>query len=177
MSIDHTDVQPPTVSPRPHAKKLALRTWGEYSNELDGTMAAWPTIPDTADELISEWHSSVEQPYRVVVPSVRKLDVALSYRPIIDVEATFELCADQVEMETGHLSAVSDVVMHRAYQRIIGLGPGVLPFLLRRIRHDSGHWFWALVAIAGEDPAEDCVSSAAATKRWLEWGRQRGWID
>lgn len=43
--------------------------------------------------------------------------------------------------------------MHPAYQQIIGMGEKALPLILRDLRdRPTGHWFWALNAITGEEP-------------------------
>jgi hypothetical protein len=70
------------------------------------------------------------------------------------------------------------MVTHPAYQRIVGLGPAAIPLILRELRREGGHWFWALHAITGENPvptgSEGRVDQMTAA--WLEWGRQEGYI-
>lgn len=87
----------------------------------------------------------------------------------VNAEVTFENLADQWETETVFESVVTRKALHPAYQRIIGMGPTVVPFILRRLRREPAQWFWALTAITGEDPAfgEDTVEGAAAA--WLAW--------
>ena len=72
---------------------------------------------------------------------------------------------------------VSEMVMHPTYQRIIGVGPRVVPLLLAELQRKSGHWFWALHAITGANPVpEDSQGNLRAmAEAWLEWGRQRGY--
>lgn len=67
--------------------------------------------------------------------------------------------------------------MHPTYQRIIGMGPRVVPLLLAELERKSGHWFWALHAITGANPVpEDSEGNLRAmAEAWLEWGRQRGY--
>ena len=66
--------------------------------------------------------------------------------------------------------------MLRPYQQIIGLGPSVLPLLLRELARETDHWFWALEAIAGQNPvpAEAVGNVAAMAEAWLAWGRREG---
>lgn len=94
-----------------------------------------------------------------------------------DVELLFEQLADQWEMDTELSSRSSDAVRHPAYQQIIGIGSPALPLLLTRLRDNPGHWFWALAAIAREDPAAGANSFDEARKAWLDWGRERHLID
>lgn len=76
------------------------------------------------------------------------------------------------------LSSSTEKVMHPAYQRIIGLGPAVIPLVLRDLEQQGGHWFWALRALTGENPVkpEDAGQVRKMTESWLEWGRQRGLV-
>lgn len=90
------------------------------------------------------------------------------------VAQKFQELAQRWRSETAHLSSVTKQVMHPSYQRIIGLGPAVLPILLQELRRESGYWFWALNAITGEDPVrpEDLGNVPRMTEAWLNWGKQ-----
>lgn len=90
------------------------------------------------------------------------------------VAQKFQELAQHWRSETAHLSSVTKQVMHPSYQRIIGLGPAVLPTLLQELRKESGYWFWALNAITGEDPvrSEDLGDIPRMTEAWLNWGKQ-----
>jgi hypothetical protein len=95
-----------------------------------------------------------------------------------DLERTFRELAGTWRDNTRFLSSVPDRVMHPAYQRIIGLGPAVVPLLLEDLERQPTHWFWALKAITGEDPVarEDAGAIRKMADAWLEWGRQRGYV-
>jgi hypothetical protein len=104
-----------------------------------------------------------------------------AYRfPLVEtsgLEETFFGLAEQWRRETGLLSLVQKMVMHPAYQRIIGMGQPVVPLILRDLEQEPDHWFWALQAITGENPVPseargDLDRMAAA---WIEWGRDRGY--
>ena len=94
------------------------------------------------------------------------------------LEVKFQSLAEQWRKDTAHLSSVTKQVMHPSYQRIIGLGPAILPILLREVAQQSGYWFWALNAIAGEDPVQpdDLGNVQRMSKAWLQWGKQRSLI-
>jgi hypothetical protein len=80
--------------------------------------------------------------------------------------------------ETAFTSTLSQRVMHSAYQRIIGLGPQVIPLILQEFT--SGrveHWFWALIAVSGEDAAVGQQSLSDAAECWVSWGRERGYVE
>ena len=90
----------------------------------------------------------------------------------------FATLADQWYEETGHLSSPSQIAMHPAYQRIIGLGPAAIPLVLDELRIVGGQWFWALRALAGESPvpADSAGKIREAKEAWIRWGRSRGYI-
>jgi len=65
-----------------------------------------------------------------------------------------------------------------SYQQIIGLGPSAIPLILRELENEPGHWFWALAALTGENPAgQGAVGNVEAMRQaWLQWGRERGYL-
>jgi hypothetical protein len=93
-------------------------------------------------------------------------------------ERKFTRLRDEWKAKRGHHSDTLTLVMHPAYQSIIGMGPDAIPFLLRELATRPDRWFWALRAITEEDPVppEDRGNSEAMTRAWLEWGKARGCI-
>jgi hypothetical protein len=89
----------------------------------------------------------------------------------------FEQLTDEWKRDTLGESSFMKIVIHRAYQRIIGMGPPVLPLILRELESEPRFWFWALTAITGEDPAEGEETVQGAADRWLEWGRQHEYLS
>jgi hypothetical protein len=80
----------------------------------------------------------------------------------------------------GPSSSISKFVLHPAYQQIIGLGPAAVPLILRELSEQRlDHWFWALRAITGEDPArpEHAGNLRLLAADWLRWGAENGYID
>jgi hypothetical protein len=94
------------------------------------------------------------------------------------LEALFAELTEQWKRETRLLSSTSAIAMHPSYQRIIGLGPQVVPLILAEMQREPGHWFWALAALTGENPVPpaDRGRVAPMTDAWLKWGRENGWI-
>jgi hypothetical protein len=92
------------------------------------------------------------------------------------IEAEFERLAEEWFGDTQYESSVQEMAMHPAYQRIIGLGKPVLPFILRSLRMQPDHWFWALRAITGQDPVstEDRGRVNKMAESWIRWGRSQG---
>jgi len=97
-------------------------------------------------------------------------------RHVADVCAQFADLAETWRRETAHLSSTTQIAMHPAYQRIVGLGTPALPLIMAELERSGGQWFWALRAITGADPVRPDhrgrVREMAAA--WLEWGRDQG---
>lgn len=94
------------------------------------------------------------------------------------LEQKFADLTEQWQKETAHLSSTLTIAMHPAYQQIIGMGKPVLPLIFKRLIMGSGHWFWALSAITGENPVnpEDAGHVEKMREAWLSLGRERGWV-
>lgn len=82
------------------------------------------------------------------------------------------------EDNTAYLSSMTKIVMHPAYQQIIGMGQVAVPLILSEMRKKPDHWFWALRSITGEDPVLPGHRGRLKqmTEDWLKWGRGKGHI-
>lgn len=78
--------------------------------------------------------------------------------------------------ETKLASTASDLFLNSAYQRIIGLGPDVIPVILGDMQQRPDHWFVALSALTGADPIPEEARGRlrAMTEAWLRWGAEEG---
>jgi hypothetical protein len=92
------------------------------------------------------------------------------------VAETFRKLAEKWHAETAAMSSITNMAMHVAYQEIIGLGPDVVPILLRALEREPDHWFWALRAITRVDPVPDAARGRLAqmAEHWLNWGKEQG---
>lgn len=93
-----------------------------------------------------------------------------------ETRARFESLVSWWRTETSPLSSLHDIILHPAYQQIIGMGESALPYLLTEMATAPDHWGWALRAITGEDPVppEDAGQLDRVAKHWLEWARRAG---
>lgn len=91
-------------------------------------------------------------------------------------ESEFRALADQWQRETRKLSSVEKIVLHPAYQKIIGMGKEALPFIFRELKATRGHWLWALVMITRQDVAKPGQSFREACDEWVQWGEGKGYI-
>ena len=113
------------------------------------------------------------------VEEIHESPVSHGTRSASTLRTRFQQLVTDWKTETRFCSSVSQIAMHQSYQKIIGLGPAVLPLILRELRDHPGHWFWALQAIAHEDPVSesDRGDIRAMTHAWLVWGRRRKLIQ
>jgi hypothetical protein len=93
------------------------------------------------------------------------------------LEQTFRSLVQGWKEERGPSSSTTELAMCPSYQRIIGLGPAVVPLLLRELEREPDHWFWALKAITGADPIppESRGKVREMARLWIEWGRHQGY--
>jgi hypothetical protein len=88
----------------------------------------------------------------------------------------FHGLAAEWKEQSRFLSNSAQMAMLGSYQRIIGMGPPVVPLILDELRREPDQWFWALESITGENPvppeAMGKVQQMAAA--WIRWGNQRG---
>ena len=91
----------------------------------------------------------------------------------------FNRLAEQWTRETGHESFIQRAALHPAYQQIIGMGPRVIPLILRDLEETHRQWFWALRAITGQSPIPDESKGNVRkmTEAWLDWGRLNHYIN
>jgi hypothetical protein len=80
--------------------------------------------------------------------------------------------------ETAAISSTSQRALHPAYQRIIGMGPRVVPLLLEELKTSPTWLFWALKAITNVDPvpSQSQGKLKEMAQAWIEWGRELGLV-
>jgi len=102
------------------------------------------------------------------------LDTAITRQSIA---GQFYELADTWRAESALSSSISEMVQHPAYLRIIGLGPRVLPLLLRDVEQRQEHWYPALSAITGANPVrpQDRGRIDAMADAWITWAKEQGY--
>jgi hypothetical protein len=81
---------------------------------------------------------------------------------------------------TRYRSNMGALRLHPLYQELIALGEPAVPSILRELeREPSASWFGLLNAITGESPVPSELAGHvdAMARAWLEWGRQRGFLE
>ena len=90
----------------------------------------------------------------------------------------FRYLARQWLDETINMSLIEDMILHPAYQELIGMGPTAIPMLLDELERAPNHWFPALRAISGgQNPVadQDAGDLERMTAAWLNWGERNGY--
>jgi hypothetical protein len=93
------------------------------------------------------------------------------------LEERFRRLAAVWRAETAYVSSSTELVAHPAFQEIVGMGPAVIPLLLRELENRTGHWHRALRRITGVDPVApaDRGNIDRAADAWLRWGKEQGY--
>jgi hypothetical protein len=138
--------------------------------------------PSPTDVFLSDESARLATPTRRLAEVGRERGVPMSLTEAESVlwstafAFRFYSLAETWQRECAHLSSLREMVLHPAYQEIIGMGREALPFLLRELERKPDHWDWALRAITGENPVppEHRGRLADIARDWLEWARKKG---
>lgn len=93
-----------------------------------------------------------------------------------ELEQEFNELASVWYRETGKLSSAEQIVLHPAYQKIIGMGEDALPFIFKELQKTRGHWIWALAMITRHDQGKPGMKFREAVDAWLDWGKSNNYI-
>ncbi|MGY6742503.1 MAG: hypothetical protein ACXIUQ_07200 [Cecembia sp.] len=78
------------------------------------------------------------------------------------------------KQETLFQSSGTAVISNSSYRKIIGLGETVLPWIIRELRRNDDHWFYALEKITGKNPIkkENVGNINKMKEDWLDWANK-----
>jgi len=93
----------------------------------------------------------------------------------VNVASEFRKLRLALDRRLGPVGLLRDRLFSAEYAAIVGLGPRVVPLLLKDLQRSVQPWFWALKAITRTDPASDVNPGDFETiaARWIEWGKQK----
>ncbi len=95
-----------------------------------------------------------------------------------DVRERFRQLAAQWKEQSRHMSNVAQMAMLKPYQQIIGMGEAAVPLLLEELQREPDQWFWALEAIAQENPVspQSAGKVHSMAEEWVAWGKRQGYM-
>ena len=134
--------------------------------DLDFESPSWEAgVSQASDQVRHQWGEALTHYYATPISRLTMADV------FHDLVATWR-------EERAFASSVDAMVLTAAYQRIISLGSGVVPLILREMEARPDHWFWALWVLTDADPVPDEKAGdvLAMTNAWLEWGKAAGFL-
>jgi len=96
----------------------------------------------------------------------------------------FKELASQIEEDCILLSSPSQIALHPAYQKIIGMGEKIIPLLIEKLNSTPTIWFWALESITGINPVPKVHRGDVSLmiEDWQNWfneskyGKTKGFI-
>jgi hypothetical protein len=93
-----------------------------------------------------------------------------------DLRDRFRRLAAEWKEQSRYLSNTAQMALLRPYQRIIGMGPPVVPLILEELQREPDQWFWALESITEENPVppEAAGRVRLMAQAWVEWGKRNG---
>lgn len=108
-------------------------------------------------------------------PSMRIANSSGSLSTDTAIQVEFGRHEKRWKKETAYSSSLSDKYLHPSYARIIGLGPSVVPLILKSLRKEPSDWFYALRALTGANPvsSSDAGDMHRMATAWLRWGEER----
>lgn len=95
-----------------------------------------------------------------------------------DVKTEFDRLVKEWYGKVSHHSNPNIWFDHPNYQKILDLGPEIIPLILEELKKDRGLWFDALYQLAGVDPVPEEVHKTREVKKyWMDWGRAHGYTN
>ena len=93
------------------------------------------------------------------------------------IEQEFKDYSQKWYSETMFFSSPDKIVSHPDYQKIIHMGPKVIPYILEELKKQPHFWFFALRQLTGVNPVPLEIQGKInlMTASWLEWGRKNGY--
>lgn len=96
-----------------------------------------------------------------------------------DVRSRFQRLSRDWKEQSRYLSNTAQMSMLKPYQRIVGMGWPVVPFILAELQHEPDQWFWALEAITEQNPvpSEAAGRVSQMAQAWIDWEKSQGFTQ
>ncbi|WP_343666276.1 hypothetical protein [Paraburkholderia tropica] len=167
------------------AEAITVRTLGrEWSPRL---RSHHENLVDSFTNETTSWHAaekartySIKQnvlsPKQIKLGGLHEISAHRRFPRDEAVREVFRTLSDKWRDETMFESSNSSVVLNENYQKIIGLGPKAVPWIIDDLRETGSPWFWALRMITREDPVSpaDRGRIPRMIEAWLNWAKEYG---
>jgi hypothetical protein len=131
------------------------------------------------EEYLEEFQAGVGKESETVLAQLQEAarHYAFPYSRQARIEDKFNSLVKTWRHDVSFKSSVTEMAINPHYQQIIGMGPAIIPLLLRELEERPDHWFWALRAITGIDPVkpEERGKMKLMAKAWLQWAHEQGY--
>jgi hypothetical protein len=97
-----------------------------------------------------------------------------------DVARLFQGLATEWNATTRYRSNMHALRNHPVCQELVALGQPAVPLILGELEREPNlSWFVVLTAITEENPVPPAVAGQvdAMARAWIDWGRQRGYVE
>lgn len=139
----------------------------------DCQFASKPSTPATLSNRLGRTTLSSAGAAIISLVNVRKAT------PIFreSVVRKFENLVAEWKASRNQINSGTEMFMHPAYLKIIGMGPEAVPLILREMEASLDHWFWALKAITEKDPVPPAHRGRLKlmAEDWLSWAKKQGY--
>lgn len=90
----------------------------------------------------------------------------------------FVYLKNQWKKEVLFFSSASKIVSNSAYKEIINFGPMAIPWIIRELKKNNDHWFYALEKITGVNPIKEINRGRIEEMRndWVEWATKNDYL-
>src|SRR5262245_38789145 len=96
-----------------------------------------------------------------------------------DVKTEFERLKKEWYDRTSFHSNPDIIFGHPAYQKMIDLGPEIIPLVFEEVKQHRGWWILALHLVVGVNPIPEKMRGRypEMVECWLKWGREHGYTE
>lgn len=85
---------------------------------------------------------------------------------------------NQWKDETLFVSSGTVLISNSAYREIISLGSAAIPWIIREMKKNNDHWFYALEKITGVNPIKKKNIGVVENmkKDWIDWASNKDYV-
>lgn len=170
-------------------KQKNIASQNRYNSITDGmiTRKTKPNISaisttrvlrQTGSIMTNSFDNPKQKNYQAKVESQRNVLSKINER-FNDMDVKFSNFSKQWREETKFVSSSNDRIYNDNYLKIIALGSGAIPLILKDLKDNGGFWFKALEILTDEQVIQDSDIgyTSRMKKAWLNWGINKGYID